>query len=658
VFDAAGNLYGTANGDLANGEVFELVRSSTGWSGKTIYSFANLLPGNLAIDALGKLYGTLSSGGPDGIFQLSRRRNGKWTENSLCDGCAATGIPVFDQAGNLFVDARDQVLELVRNQSWSAIIITEFSGRDGSDAAGALTFDANGKLYGTTVNGGEIGSCLEGLGCGTAFRLTPRQNGRWNHEVLYRFKGRSDGEQPSGGMIFDQAGNLYGTTTFGGDPVCSLSNDGGCGTVFELAVTSDGHWEHSVLDRLGLGDGKFPFGLIADDSGNLYGADSGGGCGTVYELTPSANAGWKERILYQFKCSPSDGREPMSSMIFDSAGNLYGTTVAGGGSSSCYLGCGTVFQLAPSSSGAWTERVLYSFTGKRDGDFPVGGLIFDAAGNLYGTTEYGGGGQCKDNNDFLIGCGIVYELSPTSQGKWKETSLHTFTDTSNDGAFPAAALIFDEVGNLYGTTAEGGNGPCVNYGDNLGCGTAFQLSIGSGGVWTETVLYSFPGGNADPSFSNGLTMDSQGNLYGTTVGGTSTYCSYGCGTVYQLVPSSGGGWTPTVLYNFGGFKGDGNLPLGPLTFDKSGNLFGTTSGGGSSSSCYNGCGTVFQLSPSSAGSWTESVTYSFNGPAKDGAAPQTGVIFDAAGNIYGTTPLGGVDEGLYTPGGTVFEIKP
>jgi hypothetical protein len=665
VFDTVGNIYGTA-GYSSPGTVFELVRSSKGWTGKTIYNFATDLPLNLAIDAAGKLYGTLWYG--RGIFQLNRLRDGKWMENTLC-GCGPTGIPVFDQAGNLYVETTNQVLELVRNQKWTEFVIAGFSGRDGNGATGILTFDTSGNLYGTTQYGGKIGSCYNGEGCGITFKLTHKKGYDWRQTVLYRFKENRDGEGPAAGVIFDHAGNLYGTTVYGGDQGCIVndSNIEGCGTVFELAATSDGHWKHSIINRLGLGDGNGPpSGLIADGSGNLYGTIAqgpGGGCGIVYELTSSANAGWKERILHQFRCGTSDGTMPISSLTLDSAGNLYGTTAEGGSLSSCNgFGCGTVFKLSPSSSGAWRETVLYDFTGKRDGDFPVGGLVFDTVGNLYGTTEIGGGGPCIDDNGYPIGCGIVYELSPITYGKWKETTLHTFAAARTDGAFPAAAPVFDQAGNLYGATTEGGTGSCEDEAGNFGCGIVFKLSLGSGRAWTETVLYNFTGSNGFllgfPT--GGIAADSQGNLYGATNGGgTSTYCLNGCGTVYELSPGSGGGgWTETVLYNFGSSQADGNLPLGTVALDQSGAVYGTTHEGGGSLSCPYGCGTVFQISPTFGGNWTENILHSFGGPYKDGEFPMSGVVLDAAGNIYGTTSQGGADQGEYTGGGTVFEINP
>jgi hypothetical protein len=231
----------------------------------------------------------------------------------------------------------------------------------------------------------------------------------------------------------------------------------------------------------------------------------------------------------------------------------------------------------------------------------------------------------------------------------------------NDGAFPVASLIVDQAGSVYGTTTHGGNGSCIDKA-TYGCGTVFKLSPSSGGTWTENILYNFP----NAYLPNGLAMDSQANLYTTTFWGgtTSQYCPIGCGTVYELSPSSGGHWNATLLYSFGGFASDGQLPAGPITFDKSGNLYGTTFYGGSSSCLLGGsggCGTIFQLSPSGGG-WTESVFYSFGGPYKDGAFPTTGVVLDAAGNVYGTTSTGGADavyaEGQPQGGGTVFEITP
>ena len=665
VLDAAGNVYGTTFGNLSSGTVFELTPSSTAWQGKTIYRFAAGIAYNIAIDAVGDLYGVLSG---SGIFQL-QHANGKWNENLLCSGCSATGIPAFDSAGNLYVDANDEVLELLRKQSWMMTVIDKFSGSDGSFAAGTLTFDKNGNLYGTTESGGDLASCNRS-GCGTAFRLMRGKNGDWQHQVLYRFKGNHDGTAPDG-MIFDSHGDLYGTTLGdSNDPTACDHGRFGCGTVFELSTASNGNWQHVVIDRFGIGDGDGPpSGLVADLAGNLYGtmsqgsvASSAEGCGMVYELTPTRNAGWKKHTLYEFKCGTADGMNPASSLIFDSSGNLYGTTVQGG--SACPgSGCGTVFELSPSAGGAWTEAILYNFKDDADGSHPAGGLVFDTTGKLYGVTEYGGNGPCK-NNSGSVGCGVVYQLSSASGGGWNEKSLHNFMAGAGDGAFPAAAaLVFDQAGNLYGTTTKGGNGSCRDKWGNSGCGAVIKLSPGSGGVWTESALYDFT--DAPPS-PNGLTIDPQGNLYGTTEygGPTSDDCPHGCGTVYELSHSSGS-WVATVLYNFGGFKGDGRFSQGVLTLDATGALYGTTSAGGAFGCGYDmtsdeetaGCGAVFRLSPSSGG-WTESILHSFGGPLSDGKFPASGVILDAKGNFYGTTNAGGVDQGEYTRGGTIFEITP
>jgi uncharacterized repeat protein (TIGR03803 family) len=649
VFDSAGNLYGTGSkfNVVYESTVFELARSSNGWTGKIIYNFGAVITENLAIDAGGKLYGVFYGQSGNSIFQLVRRRDGEWTEKTLCSDCTATGIPIFDEAGNLYVGADNQVLELVRRQNWKMIVIAEFNGSDGTGASGALTFDKRGNLYGTSASGGDISSCPPYGGCGTAFKLTRKKNGKWQLSVLYKFKGKRDGAAPLAGMIFDRHGALYGTTYNAGDPACS------CGTVFELVSTSGGHWKFSVIHRFEMGDGGGPSGLVADASGNLYGVMSqgypGGGCGLVYELTPSPHAGWEERILYQFKCGTSDGAYPASSLIFDSAGNLYGTTLQGGAT-----GVGTVFELELTAGGTWTESVVYSFTGNADGFQPTGALVFDAVGNLFGTTEYGGSGRCY--TDYSFGCGVLYELSPASQGSWTETTLHAFLGAPNDGAFPVAALIFDPAGNLYGTTTVGGNGRCLDNFNNSGCGTIFELSPGSGSGWTESILYNFSGFY----LPRGLTLDSHGNLYTATEYGGLTSCPYGCGTVYEFTPSSAGRWIASILYSFGGFKGDGNFPQGVLTLDAMGNLYGTTSEGGAFGCGLGstGCGTVFRLSPSSRAGWRESVFYSFSGPYNDGASPATGVILDAAGHIYGTTSEGGVDQGLSTFGGTVFEISP
>jgi uncharacterized repeat protein (TIGR03803 family) len=370
-------------------------------------------------------------------------------------------------------------------------------------------------------------------------------------------------------------------------------------------------------------DGYYPSaGLIFDAAGNLYGTTRVGtdSYGTVFELTPAAGGGWTETVLHNFGYG-TDGATPYAGLIFDAAGNLYGTTQYGG-----TYGVGTVFELTPAAGGGWTETVLHNFGNGADGSTPFAGLIFDAAGNLYGTTYQGG--------TYLYG--TVFELTPAGGGSWTEKVLHNFGN-GTDGAAPYAGLIFDAAGNLYGTTYQGGT-----YSSS---GTVFELTPAAGGGWTETVLHNFNYNGTDGNYPYaGLIFDAAGNLYGTTYqGGTYFY-----GTVFELTPTAGGGWTEKVLYSFNNNGADGYYPQAGLILDAAGNLYGTTSYGGTYS-----YGTVFELTPTAGGGWTEKVLHNFNYNGTDGNYPYAGLIFDAAGNLYGTTYQGG------TYGyGTVFEFTP
>jgi uncharacterized repeat protein (TIGR03803 family) len=391
--------------------------------------------------------------------------------------------------------------------------------------------------------------------------------------------------------------------------------------------------------------------LIFDSSGNLYGTTAaggssrceGGGCGTVFELTPEADGKWAEKVLYRFcsAASCADGSNPYAALIFDSAGNLYGTT-GGGGISGCGgEGCGTVFELTPGNDGTWTERVLYKFCSANnctDGEIPYAGLIFDSDGNLFGTT-YSGGTSCKG-----LGCGTVFELTPRDDGKWTEKVLHRFTSDSrtHDGARPGfGSLIFDRAGNLYGTTSLGGK--CI---ESPGCGMVFQLMRHAKGRWTEKVLYSFQANGKDGYGPNsGLIFDGAGNLYGTAfVGGRSSNCHPGCGTIFQLTSGANGRWAEKVLYSFNGKDGTG--PTGSLILDSKGNIYGNTNTGGAHDR-----GTVFRLSPVEGGKWKE-LQYSFK-PGEDGDYPGGGLVFDSDGNLYGTTFAGGNHDG-----GMVYKFIP
>src|ERR1022692_2196052 len=324
----------------------------------------------------------------------------------------------------------------------------------------------------------------------------------------------------------------------------------------------------------------------------------------------STGAAAEEKVLHSFNSNGTDGIHPQAGLIFDAAGNLYGTTSQGGSSSA-----GMVFELTPAGGGTWTEKVLYSFHGGADGSSPRAGLIFDAAGNLYGTTYNGG----------TTFAGTVFELTPTGGGTWTEKVLLSFGNDV-DGSNPQGELIFDGAGNLYATTKNGG-GP-------NDAGTVFELTPGAGGTWTEKVLWSFGTGTDGSDPFGALIFDAAGNLYGTTsLGGTSH-----SGTAFELTPAGGGNWTESVAHSFGNGT-DGAAPAAGLLLDGAGNLYGTTYLGGS----YGG-GTVFRLNAQGL-----VLLYSFSGT--DGANPAAGLLLDAAGNFYGTTYSGG----SFASYGTVFE---
>jgi uncharacterized repeat protein (TIGR03803 family) len=394
-----------------------------------------------------------------------------------------------------------------------------------------------------------------------------------------------------------------------------------------LALRSQAQTETVLYNFTGT-DGYGPYAsLVFDSAGNLYGTTVIGGtydAGAVFQLTPTSS-GWLETPIYSFT-NGNDGANPWSAVVIDAAGNLYGTTYFGGSHS-----YGTVFRLSPSSTG-WQLTVLHTFTGSFDGGNPHAGVILDSAGNLYGTTYFGGRGN-----------GVVFELSPTSTG-WKETVLHLFSG-QNDGGYPGASLVFDGAGNLYGTTTAGG----FNH-----QGVVFRLSPASSGTWNEAVLHAFTGGKDGAVPWGGLILDPAGNLYGTTLnGGNLTGCSgFGCGTAFKLSPNSTGGWIENVLHTFIG-KADGAYPYAGLTLDASGNLYGTTYYGGNLTECAGaGCGNVFELTHPSSGHWTETVLYEFKGGV-DGADPYSAPIIDSSGKLYGVAPQFGA-----TRMGVVFEIIP
>jgi hypothetical protein len=421
-------------------------------------------------------------------------------------------------------------------------------GTDGSGPSAGLITDGAGNFYGTTTYGGGSPMCMfltTVIGCGTVFQLSPTSSGGWTETVLYAFQGVDDAAEPLAGLVTDSQGNLYGTSSRGGLNLCGGSGGAnfGCGTVFQLTPPSSvgGLWTETVLYRFQAGnDGVGPVGsLVFDRAGNLYGTTasggssvncpSNGGCGTIFKLAPPSLPGgaWTETLLYNFS-GGADGSYPFAGLVFDGKGILYGTTYFGGLGPSG----GTVFRAIPPaiSGGAWAVKVLHAFERGSDGGTPVAGVILDQAGNVYGTTMYGGGGRCLTGGQG--GCGTVFELTPPSNlgGVWTETQIATFP-AGRDGRAPEAGLIFDEGGNLYGTTALGGNGHW---------GSVFQLTppAGRSGSWTRNVIYYFQGGSDgnDPQASLLLI---NGAFYGTTNGGNST-CAVqtgaSCGTVFKIVP--------------------------------------------------------------------------------------------------------------------------
>lgn len=408
------------------------------------------------------------------------------------------------------------------------------------------------------------------LVCLLASALVPAQAQKF--KVLHTFHG-SNGGEPLGVLVRDPAGNIYGTTGVGGTGKCSKY---GCGTAFKLNNVGKQVWLHSFQGANGFVPSA---GMLRDAAGNLFGTTveggritkacggvQGGGCGVVFKLD---NTG-KETVLYKFPGFPS-GSGPEALLAKDKAGNIYGTTYQGGASN-----FGTVFKMDKSGK----EKVLYTFTGGADGCSPYPGVTLDRAGNLYGVTATGGAGFCNG------GFGVVYKLDTSGT----QTVLHTFGGP--DGANPSSLLLFDSKGNLYGTTSQGGSSEVCGG----GCGTVFRLSPDNGS-WAENVLYSFCSleGCADGDEPVGsLVRDAAGNLYGTTIfGGTFRNCNGdACGVTFELAANG----EESVLHDFTG-GADGAFPFGGLTIDSSGNLYGTTQGGGARCFGSSRCGVVFKITP-------------------------------------------------------------
>jgi uncharacterized repeat protein (TIGR03803 family) len=350
---------------------------------------------------------------------------------------------------------------------------------------------------------------------------------------------------------------------------------------------------------------------------------------TLLVALPVAQA-QTETVLYNFCSQPNcvDGQGPAASLTPDGAGNFYGTTQLGGANK-----YGTVFELSPNALGGYTETVLSSFCSLAlcaDGSYPDSSLTFDSNGNIYGTTYYGGAYA----SGAYSGYGVVFELSPepgngcpggsNAGNGWCETVLYSFK-SSPDGAFPVSGLTADSQGNLYGIT----------YGGGSGAGTVYQLSANGKGGWNEQVIYNRGG-------YTGLTIDGVGNLYGAD--------DLKFGHVFKLSPNGSGGWNASILHSFAGGLNDGRFPEGTPVLDSAGNIYGTTNGGGSIS----GAGTVWKLTPVTAGVYAETILYSF--AWANGSGPYAGVVLDSFGNIYSTTGSGVKKSPCWDGCGIVWEL--
>jgi len=388
------------------------------------------------------------------------------------------------------------------------------------------------------------------------------------YQVLYNFSGGADETYSWGALTIDQSGHLYGTTA--GPSGCTA----GCGTVYKFSHEGSG-WVFSTLYAFRGGqDGTVPYApvTIAAD-GSLYGTTAfggvldgclGNGCGTVYHLQPpasfchSVSCPWNETVVYRFQ-NCSNLWEPQDGVAVDQAGNIYGAPTYGGlGCQDDGFGDGGVFELTP-SQGGWNYQAIHLFSSNPDGETPLGTVMVDQAGNIFGTTTIGG----------ATGDGVVYEVSPSGSG-WNESIVHSFD--GSDGRDSWAGLISDSAGNLYGTTV---------YGGSNNSGVVFELSP-SNGSYTYSVLYNFSGGSGSLS---PLSMDTAGNLYGVKYTGGAN----DLGLIFKLTPGSGG-WTFTDLHDFSG--NDGSYPVGSSALDADGNLYGTTEDGGAY-----GYGVIWEVTP-------------------------------------------------------------
>ena len=404
----------------------------------------------------------------------------------------------------------------------------------------------------------------------------------------------------------------------------------------------------------GLTDGENPSGLVIDGSGNLYGTTPSGGTyggGIAFELHRATDGTWKEKVLHNFG-SGTDGLEPVATLLLDAKGNLYGTTLEGGGgscavsSSGPVVGCGIVFELIHSADGSWPEKILHAFTGGTDGIWPRSNVIFDAVGNLYGTASLGGShANCSlYAGGSLVGCGTVFELVHGKNGTWTGKILHNF-GSGFDGTYPYGGMVFDNAGNLYGTASYGGAQGCGGALHTPSCGLVFELVPQTATGWKEKVLP-----NLGYTLLSGPTIDSSGNLYISANSGGSCGVDYAfyCGMVFEVLPNqSQSGWSAQEILN----SGHDSSPS-PVLVDETGNVYGTvqrTSGGLG----FKEPDMVYQLISAANNEWTNITLYQFPNNGNKGALPSGTLARDAVGKLYGTTFVGGTADK-----GVVYQVVP
>jgi uncharacterized repeat protein (TIGR02543 family) len=633
-----GDFYGTTTdgGSNNHGTVFKI--TSTGTL-NTLYSFSGPdganPKGGLVQATDGNFYGTTTDGGSnnDGtVFRLSTTTNYTLTVSLSGDGSVTST--------DGFITCPGMCSHLYPSNTPVSLNATPASGSIFSGWSGACTgtgtcnltmtqnlsvtavFSSNALLRVSTNGSGTVSSTDGDINCpgvcGYSYLINTPATLNATPAQGWSFAGWSGACSGNGLCNVTMTQDLSVTATFTQNQgYYSLTvSTSGSGTVTSTDgfITCPGTCSHTYQanSQAALNASPGQGGTFSGWSGACTGT---GSCNVTMTQNLSVTAtfsGQQDMVLHSFGSSGNDGQNPLGSLISDSAGNLYGTTSVGGGMN----GKGTVFEV---SNGA--ETILHIFGNGNDGQNPLGTLIFDSVGNLYGTTSAGG----------TFGNGTVFELSPNGT----ETVLYNFGN-GGDGQNPQAGLVFDSSGNLYGTTVNGGAN---------GNGTAFEVSPNGTGGWTETVLYNFGNGSSDGlNPYAGLVFDNSGNMYGTTANGGPN----SAGTVFELVPFDAPRCCREILvYGFGG-SGDGQNPHAGLIFDGSGNLYGTTVNGGA-----NRDGTAFEVSPNGGGGWAETVLYSFGNSSSDGLNPYAGLVFDNFGNLYGTTKYGGLHSA-----GTVFELAP